>query len=211
MKLLFQFAQAAALSAALAVCALAQEGTQLNPIKWSLKADLPAKALRGGDKFTVQLTAEIEEGWHLYSTEEMPQGPKPTRIAFAPNQPFELQEIESPAPQKEFDQNFGIETEFYVESVTFTLPAKVKPDAPAGAHKLAVQVRFQTCTESLCLPPKLIKLEVEVPVRDQVGIRFRTPESQKRTPAVTARLALFAQNRIIPPINRPRQAGTIFG
>jgi thiol:disulfide interchange protein DsbD len=159
--------QAAVLLAVMAACAFAQEDQprQVSPIKWSLKADLPASALKAGDKFTAQLTAEIEEGWHLYSTEEMPEGPKPTRITLAPNQPFDLIDVESPAPRREMDPNFNIETEFYERSVTFTLPIKIKREAASGNHKLIVQVRHQSCTETLCLPPRLVKLEIEVPIK----------------------------------------------
>jgi DsbC/DsbD-like thiol-disulfide interchange protein len=170
-KLLTQLAQAAVVCLVSAACAFAQNAqpAPAGPVKWSLKADLPAKPLKAGDKFTAQLTAEIEDGWHLYSTEEMPEGPKPTRITLAPNQPFDLSDIESPTPRKELDPNFGIETEFYEHSVIFTLPVQVKADAIVGTHKLAVQVRYQCCSETLCLPPRVVKLEVEVPVKDNAA------------------------------------------
>ena len=158
---------AAALCAALAICILAQdEPAKLDPVKWSLKADIGSRPLKAGDKFDVQLTAEIEEGWHLYSTEEMPQGPKPTRINLAADQPFEMTgSIDSPLPQTAFDENFGIRTEFYEQSVTFSLPLQVNANAPAGKRKLTVQVRYQSCTEKLCLAPKLVKLEAEVEIK----------------------------------------------
>jgi DsbC/DsbD-like thiol-disulfide interchange protein len=166
MKVVAQLAQAAVLTGVSVVCAGAQEPqpTELNPIKWSLKADSAAKPLKAGDKFVVQLTAKIEEGWHLYSTEEMPQGPKPTRIVLTPNQPFELSDIDSPMPQRAVDPNFGTETEFYAHSATFALTMQVKGEATAGTHKLTVQVRYQSCTETLCLLPRLIKLESEVQI-----------------------------------------------
>ena len=151
--------------------AFAQDGPSqpINPIKWSLKADLPAKPLQAGGKFTVQLIAEIEDGWHLYSTEEIPQGPRPTRITLAPSQPFELNDIEAPLPRRELDQNFGIETEFYEHSVTFTLPVRIKAEAASGTHKLTVQVRYQCCTQTLCLPPRLVNLEVEVTIKERAS------------------------------------------
>ncbi|MFN7944885.1 MAG: protein-disulfide reductase DsbD N-terminal domain-containing protein [Blastocatellia bacterium] len=189
-----QFTQAAALCLLLAACVFAQDAAPINPIKWKLCAETPSQPLLPGARLTLKLTAEIDEGWHLYSTTELERGPKPTRIALAPNQPFELADIESPEPRREYDQNFGIETEFYEQSVTFALPVQVKADAPAGAHKLAVIVRYQTCNEHLCLPPKLLKLEVEVPVSRQTGIRLRTLQSQKRTLALMARQALNRQS-----------------
>ncbi|MFY9553399.1 MAG: protein-disulfide reductase DsbD N-terminal domain-containing protein [Blastocatellia bacterium] len=168
MKSIVRRAQALLLCAGLVASAYSQElkQTEINPIKWSLKAESPAKRVKAGDKFVLELTAEIDEGWHLYSTEEKPEGPKPTRIMLAPNEPFELSDIDSPAPQRSVDPNFGVETEFYERRATFALAMKVKRDATAGSHKLTVQVRYQSCTETLCLLPRLIKLETEVKVAD---------------------------------------------
>src|SRR2546422_801347 len=142
MRLIARLAQAAVLCAMTAAYASAQEQqpAEINPIKWTLKPLQPAKALKAGDKFTLHLTVAIEDGWHLYSTEQMPEGPKPTRIVLAPNQSFELSDIDSPAPLRAVDPNFGAETEFYEHSASFALAMQVKKDAPAGTHKVTVQV-----------------------------------------------------------------------
>ena len=68
--------------------ACAQE-TELDPVKWSLQIKTSAVSLKAGDRFVVQLTAQIENGWRLYSTEQVEGGPKPTRITFPAGQPFE--------------------------------------------------------------------------------------------------------------------------
>jgi thiol:disulfide interchange protein DsbD len=157
--LIARIVQAFALFALAAACAGAQErqDTEINPIKWTLTALQPAKPIKAGEVVTLQLTASIEDGWHLYSTEELPQGPKPTRIALIPNQPFELSDIDSPSPLRAVDPNFGVETEFYEHSATFRLSVQVKSDAPAGTQKVGVQVRYQSCTETLCLLPRLVR------------------------------------------------------
>ena len=159
---------AATLLLAFAACVFAQDDppVNLNPIKWSAKTDA-ARPVKVGEQFAIQLTAEIEEGWHLYSTEEMPMGPKPTRIGLAANQPFEADSVESPEPKTSFDENFGISTEYYENSVTFSLPVKATAKAAAGKQKVTVQVRYQTCTDKLCLPPKLVKLDVEVEIKPE--------------------------------------------
>jgi DsbC/DsbD-like thiol-disulfide interchange protein len=166
-RLIARLAQAAVFCAMTVAYAGAQERqpAEINPIKWTLKPLQPAKPLKAGDKFTLQLTAAIEDGWHLYSTEEMPEGPKPTRIVLTPNQPFELSDIDSPAPLRSVDPNFGVETEFYEHSASFALVMQVKRDAAAGTHKVVVQVRYQSCTETLCLLPRLVKIDAEVQIQ----------------------------------------------
>lgn len=144
---------------------LASQDTTLNPVKWSLKLDPAAKTYKKGEPFTAQVTAQIEEGWHLYSLEEIPNGPRPTRITLAEDQGFTLAgEIEQPVPITKFDENFGVETQFYEESATFAVPLKVSATAKSGATTLVIQTRYQTCNDRLCLPPKTVKLEAQLEI-----------------------------------------------
>jgi thiol-disulfide isomerase/thioredoxin len=144
---------------ALSASALAVSGQEPDPIKWSIKASASANDNRA---FDVELTARIDAGWHLYSIEKIEGGPSPTRITLSPGQKFELAgEINSPAPRSAYDPNFQVATEFYEGVVPFTIPIRsITPYVPD--NKVRVQVRYQTCTPTLCLPPKLIELETPV-------------------------------------------------
>lgn len=144
---------------ALSASALAVSAQEPDPIKWSIKAS-PSTA----DKktFAIELTARIDTGWHLYSTEKIEGGPSPTRITLLPGQNFEVAgEIDSPAPRSAYDPNFQVATEFYEGIVPFTIPIK-STEPSASSEKVRVQVRYQTCTPTICLPPKLIELETAV-------------------------------------------------
>jgi len=157
MKTITLIRSAMLLIALTAASAPAQEKI-LNPVAWSLKV-VNATAASGAT--TAELTAKIEDGWHLYSLTPITNGPKPTRITLPAAQAFELAgEIEAPDPFVGTDPNFGIEVEYYEESVTFKLPLKRRA-VPVG-EKLLVEARYQTCTSQLCLPPKTVKLEAEV-------------------------------------------------
>jgi thiol:disulfide interchange protein DsbD len=151
------------LLAAAAASAPSQEKS-LNPISWSLKVVSAASA---GAALTAEVTAKIEDGWHLYSLTPVADGPRPTRITLPDAQAFELAgKIEAPEPFAGTDPNFGVEVEYYEESVTFKLSLKRRAgsggDKPPGDGKLIVEARYQTCTSQLCLPPKTVKLEAEV-------------------------------------------------
>ncbi|MFZ0747916.1 MAG: redoxin family protein [Pyrinomonadaceae bacterium] len=138
----------------------AQHSESLDPIKWSIKSKT-AKAANDKEQFAIELTADIQSGWHLYSTEKVEGGPSPTRITVLPGQSFELAgEIDSPAPRSGYDPNFQVVTEFYEDAVVFTIP--VKPIVTTNSGKVRVQVRYQTCTPTTCLPPKLIELEASL-------------------------------------------------
>ena len=136
-----------------------------DPITWSLKASAPPSPLKPGDKFTVLLTAKILEGWHLYSPEQQPGGPIPTRISLPADQPFKLADaIDLPLPRTEIDPNFNLETQFYEEEATFSLPVVIAAGAPSGKQEVQVNVSFQTCNGERCLPPKQVKLVAEISI-----------------------------------------------
>lgn len=128
-----------------------------NPIKWTVRA-----SSLDGPKISIELTAEIERGWHLYSTERVEGGPSPTRITLVPGQGFELSgEIDSPAPHSAYDPNFQVATESYEGSVTFKIPARSLTPSPKS-NRIRLQVRYQSCTATICLPPQLLELETVV-------------------------------------------------
>jgi Disulphide bond corrector protein DsbC len=133
-----------------------QEEKIPNPVIWALKISVAPDG-----SMTAELTATIEDGWHLYSLTPIANGPKPTRVTLPAEQAFELAgEIEAPDPFVGNDPNFGGEVEYYEESVTFKLPLKRR--AGRSGDRLMVEARYQVCTSQLCLPPKTVKLEADV-------------------------------------------------
>ena len=146
-----------------------------NPIVWSLRSPADLKVKPGG-RFDVELTAAIQDGWHLYSTSQPPGGPIPTRISMPAGQPFRMEAAAAgPEPKREYDPNFGMETEFHDTSATFIVPVAVAGDAPGGSQKVEVHVRFQTCNDRLCLPPRTEKLVAQVVVLGAAKPAATTP------------------------------------
>jgi len=41
----------------------------------------------------------------------------------------------------------------YTDAVTVKLPLTVLPDAPLGAQHLAIKLKYQACSQEICLPP----------------------------------------------------------
>jgi DsbC/DsbD-like thiol-disulfide interchange protein len=159
---------ALAITIALSIGGVARSQAKLDPIRWSIATDTSKSSVKAGEKLTIQVTAKMDEGWHLYSLEQEPGGPIATKIRVPEDQPFKLSEaIDSPAPRVEMDPNFNMETQFFEEEVTFSLPMEVAPGTPAGKHELRVNVTYQTCTSTKCLPPKLVKLTAEITVGAQ--------------------------------------------
>jgi thiol:disulfide interchange protein len=152
----------------LPVFALAQ-----NPARWSLESGAKGKSLKQGEKFKAALKAEIEDGWHLYALEQPDGGPVPTTVKVGENVPFILEEkVTTPTPVTKFDPNFNIDTKFFEKRAQFNLPLQASADAKTD--DLAINVRFQLCNDTLCLPPKTVK------------VTFAGFEDVKKPPAIIA-------------------------
>jgi DsbC/DsbD-like thiol-disulfide interchange protein len=130
------------------------------PVIWTASA-ARARVAAGGT-VSVQVTATIDTGWHLYSTTQPPGGPVPTRITVVP--PFTVGTMAFPKPTVRPDPNFGINVETYEHAVTFTLPVQVAPGTAAGVDTMTVKARYQACNATLCLPPQTATLTVPVTV-----------------------------------------------
>jgi thiol:disulfide interchange protein len=141
-----------ALCAALA--AIPSPAAAQDPIRWSIA--YPSKDLiQAGAPFDVELTAQIDPTWHLYASTQPPGGPQPLLITVAPSRVFaQAGEVSSWLPKSAIDPNFNLETQFFDEQATFTVPIDVTSETKDGRHRLGVIVTYQTCNDRLCLPPK---------------------------------------------------------
>ena len=128
-----------------------------NPVSWSLASDAKGKSLKSNETIKAKLKANIEGDWHLYAVEQPAGGPFPTKITIAENALFEIEgNIESPAPITKFDPNFQIDTKFFAKQAEFNLP--LKSTAETNGDDLAVNVKYQVCDDTVCLPPKTVKV-----------------------------------------------------
>ncbi|HTZ49349.1 MAG TPA: protein-disulfide reductase DsbD domain-containing protein [Verrucomicrobiae bacterium] len=52
----------------------------------------------------------------------------------------------------------------YTDAVTVKLPLTVLPDAPLGAQHLAIKLKYQACSQEICLPPVTKDVEATINV-----------------------------------------------
>lgn len=128
-------------------------------------AKVDAKA---GQTVVVQVSAVIDDGWHLYALEPIEGGPIPTKLAVAPAPPFSLidKDVEKPEPKRAQDPNFGIETAYYEDGATFGLPIAIAKSAAAGERVVEITARFQACNDHICLRPQTATMPVTVTIRE---------------------------------------------
>jgi thiol:disulfide interchange protein DsbD len=154
-----------ALLACLIAAGVSIQEPPANPIRWT--AHQPAGPAKPGDAVSVQVTAVMDEGWHLYALEPVEGGPIPTRIAAGPAPAFTLQDsdIDRPEPKRSHDPNFGVETAYYEGSATFGLPIRIAADVQPGERDAEITARFQACNEQFCLRPQTVTMRIRIQVK----------------------------------------------
>ena len=148
----------------LSLLALTLAAATPDPVSWKLE-QTPAKPVRAGATFTVKLIGRIQDGWHMYSMKTMEGGPVATRVWVPAGQSFQQAgAIKSSEPETMRDATLDMDVELYKDAATFAIPVKPAAGAAAGAASLAIDVSYQTCNNSLCLPPKTVKVELPITI-----------------------------------------------
>lgn len=146
-----------------------------NPV--SLSMSVTPTSIPSGGSGTARVTASIEGGWYLYSITQPPGGPIQTRVALGEG-PFKAGRVTGPRPKVKMDPNFGMNTESYSGTAVFTIPFTVEAGTPEGPQTVNASVRFQACNDSVCLPPRTVRLSSAVTII--------APRSAQPSPSPTA-------------------------
>ena len=144
-------------------------------VEFHLRVD--AKQATVGSQIQAVLNARIDAGWHLYSMTQPPGGPVPTSISVEENPVFaQAGPVKQPPVKTWFDENFGIESEYFEGDVDFRIPVKVSPKASPGTYSVPVKVTFMVCSDTLCLPPRTLHLKTSLPIlSSEDGSVSKTP------------------------------------
>jgi thiol:disulfide interchange protein len=123
-------------------------------------AQVTAAIEPGAEQGILVVTATLEEGWHLYSLEQKPGGPQPTKINVAADSPLKLAGPFRPdaAPHRRTIKDVpgwnGLVVEEHAGTVTWRAPLAPNPDGKAAV--LHGSVSLQLCRDNACTPPETI-------------------------------------------------------
>lgn len=126
---------------------IAAQAQILNPVSWTFDYKKIAD-----NTYELYFDAEIEDGWHLYSTRENDGGPIATSINYASSDGFQLKGelITTPDPLKVFDKTFNMELEYLGDKARFI--QKIEVTDPT-LTKIEGYVEFMSCDDESCTPP----------------------------------------------------------
>jgi thiol:disulfide interchange protein DsbD len=123
-------------------------------------------AARPGEHTRLLVTAAIAKGWHIYSL--VPQGefaPPPTAMSIADKAGLET---EGPPyevnPIVKTDKVFDMTLAFHSRAARFYQNFLVPESALPGKREVRAVVRYQTCNDRICLPPRKLELAANLTV-----------------------------------------------
>jgi hypothetical protein len=135
--------------------AAAAKAQVVNPVSWTYTSK------KTSDKtYEVRLTATIQSGWHLYSQSQPGDAiAEPTKITFNKNPLLKLDgNIKEEGKMEKFhDAKLDLSANQYSSKVEFVQTVKMKATAKTN---VTGTVRFQTCNDEKCLPPKTVNFSI---------------------------------------------------
>lgn len=135
-----------------------------NPTKWQLTA-VASTGAEPVASTKVELKVEIESGWYLYGLDQPEGGPIATTIKVSEGSPFTLAgSIDAQPAKTKLDNNFKVnekplETKYYENSAAFGI-SLAPNETSAGIDAVKLDVRFQVCNDTLCLPPRTKRISL---------------------------------------------------
>lgn len=172
----------------LAIVLLALGVAAQNPVKWSLET-APTGELSANAKVKATIKAEIEAPWKLYSIDQPSGGPFATTIKISEGSPFKIDgNITTQKPTVKEDPNFIVDdkpllTRTFFGTAEFYVPVTI---AKAGkSSELLLDVRFQVCTDTTCLPPKTVRISTSGFEDVKRTVANTSPAASPATPVFT--------------------------
>jgi thiol:disulfide interchange protein len=121
-----------------------------DPVSWDVSIEQEE-----GDRYNILLKAQIDDGWHLYSQEELDLEISPFPTVFTYNASEEtyrlIGETLEPDVPPYYDPVFEADIVFFENKAVFIQEIEViDPDG----LKIEVEVQYSVCDDERCLPPE---------------------------------------------------------
>lgn len=148
----------------------------VNPVKWTV--DVKADDAQSG---TIVWTAAIEQGYHIYGLDKLPDGPVNTSITVDPVDGLTLEGALEPSrqPLKINDKMFALVLQEWEGTVSFS--QKYRLDAGVRGVTVHSSIRYMACTDKACTPPKTESLSVVIG-NEQAAAAMDTATEETKAP-----------------------------
>lgn len=118
------------------------------PISWRVTAKMTSPT-----EGVLTMRPAMNDGWHIYGTEAVENGPMPTSFVFdnASGVEFTSNIRPSEPARSEFQEMFGTRVTYWGAGVKFTRTFKTSDPAKV---KISGKIHYMGCNDSQCMPPQ---------------------------------------------------------
>jgi thioredoxin:protein disulfide reductase len=116
-----------------------------------------------GSSFQLAIVLKIRNGFHINARKPSAEYLIPTDLR--PNLPAGFKSAGEISYPKGDLRTFAFSTtplNVYEDKIILRVPLTAQSDAPLGAQKIPLKLRYQACSNEVCLPP--VTLDVEAPL-----------------------------------------------
>jgi hypothetical protein len=117
-----------------------------------------------GSSFQIAVIMKIHQGYHVNAREKSMEYLIATDLKAQMPGGFTAGEVAYPKGTLKTFSFSKTPLNVYQDTVTLLLPIKVLANAPLGAQKIPLKLRYQACNDELCLPPFTLNLESNITV-----------------------------------------------
>ncbi|HUI74282.1 MAG TPA: protein-disulfide reductase DsbD N-terminal domain-containing protein [Candidatus Acidoferrum sp.] len=118
-----------------------------------------------GHEMQVAVVLKIRDGYHINARKPTLDYLIPTDLKVEPPAGFQAGEVSYPKGQlKNFAFSKNQPLNVYEGTVVLRLPVTVSKEAVAGEQHIPLKLRYQACSQEVCLPPVTLNLAAAVKV-----------------------------------------------
>lgn len=124
------------------------------PVKTRL---VPAENAKAGQVIEIKLNLEIGSEWHMFSDKPEVTGITATQLTIDASDAFTLDHVVYPKPTPVYSDVFQKDLNFYKDQVSISVFLKLS-DKASGDVPIKGLLKFQACSNTLCLPPAKVPI-----------------------------------------------------
>lgn len=141
----------------LLICAASAFAQIIHPVKWDSSI-----TMLNDTEGQIVLSANIDDGWHMYGFDLPDGGPRSTSITFSNITGASLMGdiIPSATPKEEVDMMFALKLRWWTSSVKFIQNFKLLSGSDGCSFK--ADIIYQACDNSRCIPPTKESFDLKI-------------------------------------------------
>ena len=125
------------------------------PVSWEFSHKILSE-----NEFELIFTANIDEGWYIYSQSLADDGPVPTEFTFQETNNYKLLgDVVEEKANEEYDPNFDMMLKFFKDKTTFK--QRVSLEDMSQSVTIKGEIYYMTCDDKQCLPPELVEFSFD--------------------------------------------------